>query len=640
MQIPLKQISCADKGYALIIIMIFLAVTLLVLGSLMSWTSSSSKQVARNNQFLASEDAADAATELVLATMQRDYLSQTLNSSNSYTSLIPVETNWPANCQYTFSSSLGPNTTYVSISTNTTYLVPLTSSYKNLQGYEDDCTIISTASNISQTYSVSATVTNLVQFDNVPIFQFAIFYNLDMEIDPGQPMVVKGPVFCNANIWDDSSDLTFLSSVAAVGNIYTNDDVDPFSDNYTGTTGTPIFDGPVKPAQNALTMPIGGTNNSAAAVQNILNLPPPGLGAPNPAYLAASNQNYMFNQSDLIISNSTYGINGSNAYSSDVTVYYQNPNISGYLNRITNDVVQIITNVISGTNVYKTNLFYSFVTNVTFFDFRESDTVQALQIDIGKLDTWLTNTAPGGGSTWELDNTTGSTSKGHAIDSIYVYNSVPMNSSTLAAVRLANGQQLPYYYSGTVGYPDGLTVATPMPLYTLGNYNVQTNSGGAVLGTNDTSQTYPAALMGDAFTILSTNWSDVNSLAYSSNYSPTTAPARTPGDTTVNAAALCGIVQTVPTISGNYSGGTENFIRLLEDWNNNIASWGTKSTLTYNGSIVVMFYSQYATNYWGGYYTVPKRNWSFDQNFANGKLPPLTPQTKAVLRTVGGWGAN
>jgi hypothetical protein len=160
------------------------------------------------------------------------------------------------------------------------------------------------------------------------------------------------------------------------------------------------------------------------------------------------------------------------------------------------------------------------------------------------------------------------------------------------------------------------------------------------IGQTNTTYTWPAALMGDALTILSTNWSDAYSLA---NEGATSPSGRVPGDTTVNAAALEGIVQTVPTISGNYSGGTENFLRLLEDWgNNNSGNPGNQSTLTYNGSIVVMFYSQYATNYWGNnnYYSVPKRNWSFDENFANGLLPPLTPDTKAVIRTVGGWGAN
>jgi hypothetical protein len=649
MRIPFKKNSRAGKGYALIIVLIFLGVTLLVLGSLMSWTSSSSKQVASNNQFLASEDAAEAATEQVLATMQRDFLAQTLSgSSNTYTSIYPTnQTGWPV--QYAFSSSLGANNTYVSIGSQTTYLVPLLSSYKGLQGKERDCVIISTATPTNQTYNVPATVTNLVQFDNVPIFQFAIFYNLDMEIDPGQPMQVKGPVFSNANIWANSSDLTFLSTVQAVGNIYTNDDVDPLSDNYSGKTGAATYDAAVQPAQTALTMPIGGgstNNNSATNVQNILNLPPAGLGAPNAAYLASSNQNYLFNTADLIISNSVTGVNGLST-TNQLHVFYSNPNISGYLSLVTNDLF-IFSNKFTPHNVFITNTpavnlttnillstGYSFVTNVTFYDFRESDTIQAVQIDVGKLGIWITNTIPGGGNYWNLKNSTGSTAKGlgQPIDSVYVYNNVAKSNSTtqLAAVRVANGAQLPSSY--------GLTVATPMPLYVLGNYNVQTNNLNNSIGQTNTTYTWPAALMGDALTILSTNWSDAYSLA---NEGATDPSGRTPGDTTVNAAALEGIVQTVPTISGNYSGGTENFLRLLEDWGSTVSNQGGQSILTYNGSIVVMFYSQYATNYWGNnnYYTVPKRNWSFDENFANGLLPPLTPDTKAVIRTVGGWGAN
>ena len=44
------------------------------------------------------------------------------------------------------------------------------------------------------------------------------------------------------------------------------------------------------------------------------------------------------------------------------------------------------------TTNYTTSKFYSFVTNVTFYDFREQDTVQAVQIDIAKFNIWLTNT--------------------------------------------------------------------------------------------------------------------------------------------------------------------------------------------------------------------------------------------------------
>jgi hypothetical protein len=240
------------------------------------------------------------------------------------------------------------------------------------------------------------------------------------------------------------------------------------------------------------------------------------------------------------------------------------------------------------------------VTNVTFYDFRESKTVQAVQIDVAKFNAWLITNTASGGENWNFENTFGPTSKGHNLDSIYVYNNVPLTTAQLPAVRIINGQQLPSSF--------GLTIATPQPLYVLGNYNVQTNGGSPVLGTTNTASTYPAALMGDAITILSGNWRDSVD-----NENPT------PNATTINAATLEGIVPSDPTINGSYSGGVENFLRLLENW--------AGVTLTYNGSIAVMFDSQYATNHWGGsYYGVPARNWNFDSNFLNlNKLPPLTP---------------
>ncbi|MGB9601435.1 MAG: hypothetical protein ACPMAG_01440, partial [Limisphaerales bacterium] len=131
------------------------------------------------------------------------------------------------------------------------------------------------------------------------------------------------------------------------------------------------------------------------------------------------------------------------------------------------------------------------------------------------------------------------------------------------------------------------------------------------------ANTMPASLIADAITILSGNWNDANSKSGISS--------RVATSTTVNAAFFAGIVETVP---GHYSGGLENFPRFLENWSG--------KTLTYNGSMVVMFTSRYATNYWPGTGTVynpPNRNWSFDVNFYNPeRLPPLTPSVRAVIR--------
>jgi hypothetical protein len=91
-------------------------------------------------------------------------------------------------------------------------------------------------------------------------------------------------------------------------------------------------------------------------------------------------------------------------------------------------------------------------------------------------------------------------------------------------------------------------------------------------------------VLADAITMLSGGpgviggWADVNSTQ--------SAPSGRPAiSTTINAALLAG---NVPSASGSYSGGGENFIRLLEDW-------GTNSrTFCYYGSMVQLFKSQQA----------------------------------------------
>ena len=191
------------------------------------------------------------------------------------------------------------------------------------------------------------------------------------------------------------------------------------------------------------------------------------------------------------------------------------------------------------------------------------------------------------------------------MSSIYVLDKRTLSGTDLAAVRLRNGTVLP---------TSGLTVATARPLYVQGHYN-QTNA--AYLGTANTSTTRPASLVSDAITILSVNWKDTNSTK--------AVASRVADDTTVNAAILTGVVETT---LGKYSGGMENFPRFLE-------TWGASNPLTYNGSMVRMFPSQYATNAWGGsdVYSPPARNWAYDINFNDAaKLPPLTPSLVKVFR--------
>jgi hypothetical protein len=487
-------------------------------------------------------------------------------------------------------------------------------------------------SGVSNNFPVAGSQAYFRLLQSWPLFQFAIFYNVNLEFDSGSALTIGGPVYCNASIWFRGSITYFESSVTAAGS-NSFDAIDPFSDptnGYPGNTGTPVFDVAPVTGQSMLTLPIPGFNTSASSIQNILNLPPAGLAAPNPAYLQYSNQAYIFNVADLIVSNSASGINGNSYFGTNITIYYLNPYNDPYLTLIPPDLVY------SNTTTHAVSNYYSFVTNVVFYDYRESDTVQALQINVTNLTRWLNTNVnyvytnrvlqskpAGGGQPWNSLNFSGSTDKGHPIDSIYVYNNVPETTSQLPAVRVVNGAQLPSSY--------GLTIATPQPLYVKGNYNVQTNSLNSDAGSADTSYTYPAALMADAITILSANYVDTATASIPSYYS------RPAAATTVNAACLSGIAPTNPNIpnptAGDYSGGVENYFRFLEDW----GSAGTP--MWFNGSIVCMFSSQYATNYYRyypdpfAYYTQPARNWNFDTNFLNPiKLPPLTPTVSNFIR--------
>jgi hypothetical protein len=397
---------------------------------------------------------------------------------------------------------------------------------------------------------------------------------MDMEICPGANMTINGKTYVNGNVWvDPSGTLTFGDRMETTAPlvVYTRSPNDQQSSTFNPMV---IYLDTNSPVLNAPPMFLPAETNSAMSAAFILDLPPPGLD-PNSFY----NQGYLYNEADIIISNAAIGF---------ISAFYQDSNNVNRLTYIPCDVTNVIGSV--------TNYSYSFVTNVSFYDYRESKTVKAVQLDIGRFNAWLS----GAGRIFsqELNH-----DSGHPIESIYVYNSIPMSSTQLPAVRVANGATLP---------PQGLTVATPFPLYVLGNYNA---SGVSLNNGTNVVNAAPAALMGDAITVLSTSWTDA--------YTPfTTLPSRNAGNTTVNAATLEGIVPSV-TVNGlkHYSGGVENFLRLLENW--------AGDTLTYNGSIVFLFQSRYATNFWqtpGNYYNIPIRNWGFDLNFLDqSKLPPLTP---------------
>jgi hypothetical protein len=599
-----------SRGFSLIITMCFLAALLMVFVSMLSWSSSNAMLTERNNLYNQTQMAAEAATENTLASMISDFDNNgVIGVPSHYNTSVPNTTNWPV--QYAFFDASGTSN-HVTVSVSSAPWGSIPAQFNQLSGIGNNYSVTAQAVPVGQRYSFTNRVTQSIWAGQIPLYQFAIFYNMEMEINPGNNMTVNGRVHSNQDIYSSgaggSTYLTFGGSVDAANQVYSNSG--PWH-SPPPRVGNVNFSNAPQSQVGTIYVPVGAmTNNNPTNVLAILNQPPtaynPSLN-PTAAY-STNGMVYYENAVDLVISNSANGVAGTRG--TNITVYYQNPLAAQALTAIPPDVTNN-----SGTNVYKS---YSFVTNGSFYDYREGATVQSVDIDVGKLNTWLS----GAGSTYDTQNTTGSTAKAlnHHINSIYVINQVQNNVSQRPSVRMLDGQQLP---------SSGLTVATAMPMYVEGNYNVTTNGTAYSTTLGDVANTQGASLLADALTLLSSNWSD----AYNTN---TALSSRNPSDTTLNAATLEGIVpSTITGTTTNYSGGVENFLRLLENWS-------AGNTVTYNGSIVVMFPSQYATNGWSvrpNTYSVPTRAWGFDVNFTspNG-LPPLTPQATRLFRTT--WSPN
>ena len=547
-----------QAGNALVLTMVMLGVALAILAGVMSWSSTSTRLTYRSIQYTRSEAAAEAATEKVVSQISHDFLyygeAMVANNLNNYRTMVPssVDSTYWSTWQFNDASG-NPGRTYVQpgASISYTYVDP---PYSNLQAYVSIYNVVSDAKDTASPQDLTVGVLQQLQLQSIPVFQYMMFSSGNMEISCGQPFDITGPVHANGYLYiEPDSSMTFESDVGAhLGVLEQRDPLDPRG----SPSGLPAayVESPTQPQSGVpfMTLPIG-TTNTPVGIREIIEPPP---STEDPA--SALGRLRYYNESEMIVTVSDSGVTAQ----SGVNIF---------------PVATIPTDELA-TFVTTTNSFY---------DAREGKTVQPIDLNIGNLAAWsLTNTS--------LRYSIGGSNL--ILNSVYVLDT--RTTTTLGAVRLSNGAQLP---------TNGLTVATARPLYVQGDYN----SDSATRGTADTSATRPASLVGDAITILSDSWSDARSTS--------AVGSRVASSTTVNAAFLTGVVETT---AAHYSGGMENFPRFLE-------TWGLANVFTYNGSMVKMFPSLYATNAWNNnnnIYSPPKRNWSFDLNFRDSnKLPPLTP---------------
>jgi Tfp pilus assembly protein PilX len=607
-----------NRGYALIMVLVIVSIAAMVAGSTLRRTYTVSGLNQRSKQYQSAMYAAEAAVERVFARFRYDYINGGLgavsNNLSIYRTMVPTPAENSHWSNFRFSNAQGVNNqTYVGLTVNSqTNYVVLDGNYAGLKGWRGIYRVISNARPLTGINPASAGVQQEIALDTIPAFQFAIFFNGQLEFTQCAPLTVRGRTHANGPICMGAASgntLSFSATVTTTSSIVVS--------NLGGYSGfaNPVYNGTPKFTTGvpSLNLPIG-TTNTPAAVREII-YPPPAAELVNSAMgqqrfhnkagivLLISNNNVTLNVKDM---DSLSGISSNYTYSSLSNIHWP-----------------YFTNVAAGSNnLYQERANLAFrlpFLNLTnrFYDYRESKWVMPTQIDMGILKTWLTTNTqvlakfPAGSGIWPT----------------VMYVADFRSLTNLHAVRLTNGTVIPT--NGTShAAARGFTLATMNPLYVWGHYNLPNS---AHQGTDNVSATFPASLISDSITVLSTNWQDSTyGNAANGTYGTAGLNNRAAANTTINAAIIAGTVFTTGTGVGNWSGGVHNMTRLLESWSGR--------TLTLNSSLVMLYNSAIATNQFknpGTYYNAPNRNFNFNTNYlSEAKLPPKTPTVSVISRAT------
>jgi len=294
--------------------------------------------------------------------------------------------------------------------------------------------------------SAEVSLVQWVEDQNIPLFQFAVIYDQDLEMEPGPPMTINGRIHSNGYVYLESgSTMSIDSYLTTSRNIYRSGKPgDPsgaggdvrIKDEF-GVYQYMDFDSTDPDWSNKALARWGGKVQSQTHQIPTFQLPlPEGIA---PIEIIRRSQ-----------------IDDSEALQ-EARLYYQ-----ADLRIIDGIAYDKSGNVVDLTYVQDANTIEPIDTSKSFFNHREEKDIEVTEIDIAKL-------IEGG--------------KLPANGILY------MSSHTAAAgnqdsIRLVNGSALP---------ASGLTICTDNPLYIYGDYNLNKA---------------PASILSDAINILSNSWQD------------------------------------------------------------------------------------------------------------------------------------
>lgn len=441
--------------------------------------------------------------------------------------------------------------------------------YSGLSGSTTTIRVYAKMNDLTTSGMSGVSLAQTVEVQQIPVFQFGVFYDDDLEILPGPTMNFTGPVHSNADIYlGAENQLNFDSSLTAYGDIYHHRKNDSstmpgnirIKDVDGGGSGTPTYqnmkdsdgisldsdhpdwatesqtrwDGKVKSGDHSvssLSIPIGNDEDASVVIERRDDDDTPSLMEQKIDYKAHIR---LIDGQVLDSSGNVLDLSYSSGGTTVNPISFPSQSFSGDCNQ-----------------------------QQHFNNFRENKCIKATEIDIAKLSNSpafqaIQSANPGG---------------------VIIYQSDRRHSSISSyqdALRLKNGSEL----------PSSMSFVSENPVYVKGDFNSVNKK---LVG-----------IAADSFNVLSNAWQDSNSLETNKNN-------RTANSTTINAAVIAG---NSVTSTGNYNGGFENIHRFHENWSG--------KTLSYSGSVAVLYQNQIGTGSWSSQsYSAPNRDWGYDTDLSD-----------------------
>ncbi len=498
-----------------------------------------------------------------------------------------------------------------------------------------------------------------IQINYIPLYQYAIFYENDLEIHNGPKMDVLGPVHGNSTVWVATGDeyLKFHDRLSAAGNLRSERDFKALNPQ----TNNKAIGGNL--AVNAIGHDMDAFHTKPVYVkkkgsQNLVALNdglPSGADTNNNTFLDSGDTNWLSdaltrfggNVTDIAMGNKPirpplpFVGEGANKKIADAGELIQRSN--GNFNyqadpmeklkmesmadiRITGDpsnldnkgnfkdikiepAIHNSEGLVTGYGTPIPNQKLNnkgkpvgepLVTPGAFVDNREGKTVYSFDIDMEQMSV--------------RDSELGHISSGNGL----IYVSTKSSGGGMNAVRLVNAADMPTSLQNT------LTVATDRPMYLEGNINTENKATLLLAADAITVTSKHLTLDSNNQTIKDKAQATITNAIFmlgqvSSKYMPVDSTGKkTPGGKEINhfAPGYGRVTQ---------SGGAHNVLRYLENWS------GVKHT--YNGSLICLFESRVATTKFGGpYYNPPNRDYNWDASLKNSS-PPIGMPVLVEVKT-------